>query len=110
MRLIEQNSFLVITHLFIILDTQVKDVVPMILCLQKRLDEQLHRNDQQREREFLSHTLECLTAFNGFDVVAESWMITPYEVDFGCKIGVGGLYVYPPKLGIPVYDCFLILI
>lgn len=73
-----------------IADTRVNDTVPIMVCLQRRLDEQ---SDGDRERAFFSHTLEYLTALNEDDVVAENWMITSYEVEFGHRIGVGGLYV-----------------
>lgn len=87
----DTNFLLYTIHEFVVLDARVNDIIPIMICLQRRLDEQLDDND--REREFFLHTLEYLTASHGSDVVAENWMVTSYEVEFGPRIGVGGLYV-----------------
>lgn len=63
-----------------------------MVFLQRQNEERSDKNDL--EQEFFLHTLECLAAFNGCDVIAGNWMITPYEVEFGQRIGVGGLYIY----------------
>lgn len=65
--------------------------MPILVCLQRRLD---GRWDGDRERQFFKHVQRYLASCTGNQVDIESWMITSYEVDFGPKIGVGGLYVY----------------
>jgi hypothetical protein len=69
---------------------QQNNIMAMMVSLQRRLD---HRSDDNRERQFFSHTLEYLTTASGRQVEMENWMITPYEVEFGPLIGSGGLYV-----------------
>jgi hypothetical protein len=61
-----------------------------MVLLQRRLN---HSFDDDREREFFSHTLRYLTTMSGRQVEIENWMITSYEVEFGPQIGSGGLYV-----------------
>lgn len=73
------------------LDIDAEDSTPMIVCLQRRLDQ---RTDHDPELQFFSHTLQLLNAYNGFEVEVENWMITAYEVEFGQKIGFGGLYAF----------------
>lgn len=61
------------------------------MCLQRQLDS---RPDGNRERQFISHVLEYLNSRSGYQVEIENWMITSYEIDFGHRIGVGGLCVH----------------
>lgn len=60
----------------------------MIVSLQRRLD---NRSDGNRERQFFSHVLRYLTRSSGIRVELQNWMITSYDVEFGQKIGCGGL-------------------
>jgi len=66
------------------------DPAPIMVCLQRRLDD---GSDVEEEQQFFSHSLQYLTALTGFSVEVENWMITSYEVEFGYRIGFGGLYV-----------------
>lgn len=66
------------------------DKVALKVCLQRQVN---NRADDSREQQFLSHVLEYLNSYSGYHVKIESWMITSYEVEFGHRIGVGGLYV-----------------
>ena len=66
----------------------------LLVCLQRRL---ASRSDGDRERQFFRHVIQLLNARNEFEVEVEDWMITSYEVEFGPKIGFGGLCV--PRLG-----------
>jgi hypothetical protein len=61
-----------------------------MVSLRRRLN---HPSDDDRARQFFSHTLQYLTATSGRQVEIENWMITSYEVEFGPQIGSGGLYV-----------------
>ena len=61
-----------------------------MISLQRRLDT---NSDEDRERQFYTHTLECLMTTSGQHVEIEEWTIASLEVDFGHKIGSGGLYV-----------------
>lgn len=72
-------------------DPHSGDTTPIVVCLQRRLDS---RWDGERERQFFRHTQRYLASCTGNQIDVESWMITSYEVDFGPKIGVGGLYVH----------------
>ena len=63
----------------------------MIVSLQRRLD---GRSDGSHERRFFSHVLLYLTTSSGLRIELQNWMVTSYEVDFGPKIGSGGLYVF----------------
>ena len=60
----------------------------MIVSLQRRLE---GRSDGDRERQFFSHVMRYLTTSSGIRVELQSWMITYYDVEFGQKIGSGGL-------------------
>jgi hypothetical protein len=62
----------------------------MMVSLQRRLQT---GSDEDRERQFFTHTLRYLTTSSGRQVDMEDWMITTYEVEFGHEIGSGGLYV-----------------
>ena len=73
-------------------------VMAMIVSLQRRLD---GCSDGKHERQFFSHALLHLTTSTGLRVKLQNWMITSYEVEFGPKIGSGGLCV--PHLSCPVW-------
>jgi hypothetical protein len=60
----------------------------MIVSLQRRLDGRL---DGDRERRFFLHVLRYLMTTSGLRVELQNWMVTSYEVEFGQKIGSGGL-------------------
>ena len=60
----------------------------MIVSLHRRLD---NHSDGNEERQFFAHVLNYLTTSTGFRVELQNWMITSYEVEFGPKIGSGGL-------------------
>ena len=62
----------------------------MIVSLQRRLDS---HSDDGRERRFFTHVLLYLTTSSGLRIELQNWMVTSYEVEFGPKIGSGGLYV-----------------
>jgi hypothetical protein len=62
----------------------------MMVSLQRRLD---NFSDGDQERQFFSHALRYLITASGRQVEMESWMITSYEVEFGRRIGSGGLCV-----------------
>jgi hypothetical protein len=61
----------------------------MIVSIQRRLDLRL---DNDLERRFYSYVLRYLTTTSGLRVELQHWMITSYEVEFGPRIGSGGLY------------------
>ena len=63
----------------------------MIVSLQRRLDS---HSDDGRERRFFTHVLLYLTTSSGLRIELQNWMVTSYEVEFGPKIGSGGLYVF----------------
>jgi len=71
-------------------DVYKNDLKTMMVSLKRRLIGRLG----DRERQFFSHTLEYLMAEVGFEAEVEDWIITPYKVEFGHRIGMGGLYVY----------------
>jgi len=62
----------------------------IIVSLQRRLNNLL---DGPREWQFFSYILRYLTVSSGLQVELQNWMITPYEVEFGPKIGSGRLCV-----------------
>jgi hypothetical protein len=72
-------------------DTERSSVLAMIVSLQRRLDS---RSDGGRERQFFSHVLLYLATTSGLRIELQNWMVTSYEVEFGPKIGSGGLYVF----------------
>ena len=80
----------------------------MIVSLQRRLD---GRSDGGCERRFFSHVLLYLTTSSGLRIELQNWMVTSYEVEFGPKIGSGGLYVFSVVVadlnGVPFanYEC-----
>ena len=76
----------------------------MMVSLQRRLD---NISDGNQERQFFSHALRYLTTASGRQVEMESWMITSYEVEFGSRIGSGGLYAI---LLVSVYCAFCSLV
>jgi hypothetical protein len=70
-----------------VLNLRGNDTTPIIICIQRRLDD---GSDGDRERQFFRHVLRLLTSFTGQNVEIENWMITSYEVELGHRIGVGG--------------------
>ena len=71
-------------------DMRLDDGMAMMVSLQRRLDNLL---DGEQERQFFSHALRYLITASGRQVEMENWMITSYEVEFGRRIGSGGLCV-----------------
>jgi hypothetical protein len=63
-----------------------------MVSIQKRLDQTHFTSD--RERQFYSHSLNHLSTSSGCIVEIDKWTITSLEVEFGPKIGSGGLYVF----------------
>jgi 2'-5' RNA ligase len=70
------------------LDATHKNMISMMASLQRYLDQ---RPARDRERQFYSHSLECLSIASGCVVELDKWTITPFEVEFGPEIGSGGL-------------------
>jgi len=60
----------------------------MMVSLQRRLSSQLPNN---RESRFFERSLQYLSTISGTHVHLEDWMVSPFDVDFGPKIGEGGL-------------------
>ena len=71
-------------------DAERSSVLAMIVSLQRRLDS---CPDDGHDRQFFSHVLLYLTTSSGLRIELQNWMVTSYEVEFGPKIGSGGLYV-----------------
>jgi hypothetical protein len=71
-------------------DAHQKNVMAMMILLERRLRIQ---TDEDRERQFFSHTLQYLTTSSGYQVELEDWTITSFEVEFGQEVGSGGLCV-----------------
>ena len=71
-------------------DKDGSSVMAIIVSLQRRLNNLL---DGPQERQFFSYVLRYLTVSSGLRVELQNWMITPYEVEFGPKIGSGRLCV-----------------
>ena len=72
-----------------ITDIHQHNMVAMMISLRKIVTKQLCR---ERERRFFSSTLSYLEEVSGKHCVnAESWMVTPFDVEFGPEIGSGGL-------------------
>ena len=69
-------------------DMHQKNVMAMMVSLQRRLQTGA---DEDRERQFFTHTLQYLTTSSGRQVELDDWTITSYEVEFGQEIGSGGL-------------------
>ena len=74
----------------LVVDMRQDDGMAMMVSIQRRLD---NLSDGDQERQFFSHALRYLTTASGRQVEMESWMITSYEVEFGRRIGFGGLCV-----------------
>jgi len=70
------------------LDTQHNSVIGMIVSLQRRLDNQLLNN---QESQFFQRSLQYLCTISGTQVILEDWMVSAFDVEFGPKIGEGGL-------------------
>jgi len=70
------------------LNTHRSSVMAMIVSLQRQISQ---RSDSKRERQFFSHVLRHLTTSSGLRVELQDWMITSYDVEFGPRIGSGGL-------------------
>lgn len=77
-----------------IYQTMLSDVpaseAAIMVTLQRRLRSGF---DGDRERHFFRYVLQSVTASFGCEVDVEDWMITSYEVEFGPRIGSGGLCV-----------------
>jgi hypothetical protein len=61
----------------------------MMASLQRRLEQ---HSTSDHERPFYSHSIQCLSVASGGVIVElDRWTITSFEVEFGQKIGSGGL-------------------
>lgn len=65
-------------------------MVAMMTALQRQIEERI---GGEREQRFYSNVLSSLSTASKTTVQLERWMITSYEVEFGRKIGFGGLFV-----------------
>lgn len=70
-------------------DANQNNMIAMMTALQRQIEE---RSGGERERQFYSNVLSSLSTASKTTVQLERWMITSYEVEFGRKIGFGGLY------------------
>jgi hypothetical protein len=69
-------------------DASQNNMISMMASLQRCLEQ---RPTRDRERQFYSHSLEYLSIASGSVVELDKWTITSFEVEFGQKIGSGGL-------------------
>jgi hypothetical protein len=60
----------------------------MMISLQRHLGGQVQGD---RERRFLSDSLQYLSTVGGHSIRLEDWMVTSFDVDIGQKIGEGEL-------------------
>ena len=78
-----------------VLDANASNMKAMMASLHRRLAQHLPADREHvvdREHAFFTHSLQLLTTVSGEQIESHSWTITSYEVDFGRKIGSGGLY------------------
>ncbi|KAJ7466190.1 kinase-like domain-containing protein [Mycena galericulata] len=64
------------------------NMIAMMVSIERRMEG--HRNLGHPEQKFYSHTLQYLTSTSGRQVKLEDWMISPFDVECGPEIGVGG--------------------
>jgi hypothetical protein len=57
-------------------DAHQRNMMAMMVSLQRRLQT---NSDEDRERQFFTHTLQCMTAASGHHVEIEEWMVTSME-------------------------------
>jgi hypothetical protein len=69
-------------------DVQQSNVMAIMCSLQKLSN---RREESDPEVRFISNSLRILTTWSGRQVSVEEWTITPFEVEFGHIIGLGGL-------------------
>jgi len=69
-------------------DIQHNNMMAMMVSLQHQLDNQPLNN---RESRFFARSLQYLCTVSGSQVILEDWMVSAFDVDFGPKIGEGGL-------------------
>ncbi|KAF8153331.1 hypothetical protein B0H34DRAFT_861457 [Crassisporium funariophilum] len=64
----------------------------MMISLQKSLNKHANSSTNARQRQFLSHNLNCLasTSRKHATMQIDGWSITLFEVEFGSVIGSGG--------------------
>jgi hypothetical protein len=74
-------------------DVHQNNIMAIPVTLQRRLDQQLDGDD---ERQFFTRAIRSLATISGRQIEPASWMVTSYEVEFGFKIGSGGLCVLCP--------------
>ncbi|KAJ7627321.1 kinase-like domain-containing protein [Roridomyces roridus] len=70
------------------LDINHKNMLAMMVSIERRIEENRGRNAP--EQRFYSHTLQYLASTSRQQVKLENWMVSPFDVDFGEEIGVGG--------------------
>ena len=69
-------------------DPQNNSVAAMVVSLQRRLAS--HPADSGESR-FFTSSLQFLCTLTGPHIDLEDWMVSAFDVDFGPKIGEGGL-------------------
>jgi hypothetical protein len=74
------------------IDMHQNNMIAMIVSLQCCL-ETTSDEHQLEEWQFYAHTIQHLTTASGQHIELEAWIIVSLEVEFGHKIGSGGLYV-----------------
>ena len=65
-------------------------MLAMMVSLQRHIQA---NTATDQELNFFSHSLRYLSTYSGQQVVAEDWMVTAFDVEFGRQIGAGGLFV-----------------
>jgi hypothetical protein len=73
-----------------ITDANESNTIAMMIALQRQIEERL---GSDREQKFYYNALASLSTASKTTVQLKDWMVTSYEVEFGRKIGFGGLYV-----------------
>lgn len=76
--------------MLLVLEVNQNNMMSLIVTLQRSLSKH-SKND--REHQFMLHSVRYLTTSSGRQVHIEDWMVTSFEVEFGAQIGSGGLLV-----------------
>ncbi|KAJ6464607.1 hypothetical protein DFH09DRAFT_1346825 [Mycena vulgaris] len=70
------------------LDINNKNMLAIMVSIERRMKEK--HNCNSPEQNFYAHTLHYLASTSGGHVKLEDWVISPFDVDYGPEIGVGG--------------------
>ncbi|KAJ7271718.1 hypothetical protein C8J57DRAFT_1601299 [Mycena rebaudengoi] len=73
------------------LDINNKNMLAIMVSIERRMEENKNRNSP--EQNFYAHTLQYLASTTGQHGKLEDCVISPFDVDYGPKIGAGGLLV-----------------